>query len=500
MLLKYFLGFDLGSSSVKAALLDAGSGKPLASAFSPVAEMKIHAPHPGFAEQEPESWWQELIRATKLLNKKFPFGKNEIGAIGISYQMHGLVCIDKNNQPLRPAIIWCDSRAVQYGSEAFDNLGHQFCLEHFLNSPGNFTASKLKWVKENEPEIYRKTARVLLPGDYMALKMTGEAVTTLSGLSEGIFWDYQSNGIANSLLDFYGIDPVLLAPCVPVFGEQGKLQSSASEALGISEGTPVCYRAGDQPNNAFSLQVLEPGEIAATAGTSGVLYGISDHPLFDTRSRVNPFIHVNHQTNNPRYGILMCLNGTGILNSWLRREFFPDESYETINNGAAMMPMGADGISCYPFGNGAERILENKNPGGQIKGLDFNRHNKYHLARAAQEGIVFSLIYGAEIMQEMGLSVKHFRAGYANMFLSNLFSQTFANLSNCPVDLYNTDGAIGAARGAGFGSGYYPNIRDCFRGMEIVRRVETEKNNSGRIREIYMEWKLGLEDILKPKA
>ncbi len=495
--MKYFIGYDLGSSSVKAALLDAESGKPLATAFSPTVEMKIDSPRPGFAEQDPELWWKELIRATRLLHQKFPFDKNDIGAIGISYQMHGLVCIDKNNQPLRPAIIWCDSRAVSYGTAAFDSLGHQFCLEHFLNSPGNFTASKLKWVKENEPSVYEKIHRILLPGDFMALKMTGEAVTTVTGLSEGIFWDYTENGIAQSLLDFYGIDKSLLAPLVSCFGEQGRLQSEAADVLGIAAGTPVCYRAGDQPNNAFSLQVLEPGEIAATAGTSGVLYGVSDRAAYDAASRVNPFVHVNHQPKTPRYGVLMCLNGTGILNSWLRREFFTGESYETMNAGAVLEPMGAEGIFCYPFGNGAERILENKNPGGYIKGLDFNRHNKYHLARAAQEGIVFSLVFGAEIMQEMGLSLTRIRAGYANMFLSGLFSQTFADLIDCPVELYNSDGAVGAARGAGYGSGYYPQITDCFRGMKIIHLIEPEKKNRVQIREIYSKWKDGLTKIIE---
>jgi xylulokinase len=496
---KFFLGYDLGSSSVKAALLDAHSGKPLASAFSPATEMKIHSPRHGFAEQDPEYWWKELIQATRLLHQKYPFDKSEIGSIGISYQMHGLVCIDKKNLPVRPAIIWCDSRAVNFGEQAFDELGHDFCLEHFLNSPGNFTASKLKWVKEYEPEIYKQTVRILLPGDFIALKMTGEAFTTVTGLSEGIFWDYKQNGIALSLLDYYGLDKDLLAPCVPVFGEQGKLQRTAAEALGISEGVSVCYRAGDQPNNAFSLQVMNPGEIAATAGTSGVLYGISADPVYDSKSRVNPFIHVNHRVDNPRYGILMCLNGTGILNSWLRREFFYDKSYESMNEGAALIPAGAEGISCYPFGNGAERILENKNPGGQIKGLDFNRHNKYHLARAAQEGIVFSLLYGAEIMQGMGLFMNRIRAGYANMFLSGLFSQTFADCSGCPVELYNTDGAVGAARAAGYGKKFYAQPGDCYRGMELIRVVEPDKKNTERIKEIYGEWKTELEEILKSK-
>jgi xylulokinase len=495
--LKYFLGYDIGSSSVKAALLEAESGKPVAFAFSPAVEMTIQAPRPGFAEQDPELWWQELIHATRLLRAKHPFSKEDIGTIGISYQMHGLVCLGTDLQPLRPAIIWCDSRAVPYGQEAFDQLGHGYCLEHFLNSPGNFTASKLKWVKENEPEIYKKIFRVLLPGDFIALKLTGEPVTTVSGLSEGIFWDYKENKVAGSLLDFYGIDMNLLAPVVPTFGEQGKLNPVAAVLLDLAAGVPVCYRAGDQPNNAFSLNVLEPGEIAATAGTSGVVYGITDRASYDPQSRVNPFVHVNHRRESPRYGILMCLNGTGILNSWMRKNFYGAASYEDINASAELAAPGSDGIFCYPFGNGAERILENKNPGAVIRGIDFNRHGRNQVARAVQEGIVFSLIYGTEIMQPMGLQLNRVRAGYANMFLSNLFARTFANLSGCPVELYNTDGALGAARGAGFGAGYHTDIRDCFNGMEMILQVDPQPKERELILDIYHSWKEGLFTLIK---
>ncbi len=495
--MKYFLGYDIGSSSVKAALLEAESGKPLAATFSPATEMAIQAPRPGFAEQDPEQWWKELIEATRLLRKRHPFKKEDIGAIGISYQMHGLVCMGKDLKPLRPAIIWCDSRAVNYGNNAFDQLGHQFCLEHFLNSPGNFTASKLKWVKENEPDIYKKIKHILLPGDFIALKLTGEAVTTVSGLSEGIFWDYKENKRANALLDFYEIEPALLAPTIPTFGEQGKLNALAAELLDIAPGTPVCYRAGDQPNNAFSLNVLEPGEIAANAGTSGVVYGVTDKASYDPQSRVNPFVHVNHLPEAPRYGILMCLNGTGILNSWLRKNFFGSASYEEMNAEAERAEPGADGVFCYPFGNGAERILGNKNPGAQIQGIDFNRHSRNQVARAAQEGIVFSLIYGTEIMRPMGLQLSRVRAGYANMFLSKLFVQTFANLSGCTVELYNSDGALGAARGAGFGTKYYTDFKTCFRGMEIVQQTDPETKESERIREVYEKWKEGLTKLIK---
>ena len=493
MPLKYLLGLDIGSSSVKAALLQADSGKPLAGAFSPASEMTIHSPQPGFAEQDPESWWNELVNAVALLRKKIAFTADEIIGIGIAYQMHGLVCIGKEGKPLRPAIIWCDSRAVGYGQSAFDQMGNDFCLKHYLNSPGNFTASKLKWVKENEPRIYDRIERVLLPGDYIALRLTGEAVTTISGLSEGIFWDFTLQGPSTDLLRFYGIDPALLAPLVPTFGVQGRVNSTAAQVLGLKQGTPVCYRAGDQPNNAFSLNVLEPGEIAATAGTSGVVYGVTDEPDYDRRSRVNPFVHVNHSRASARYGVLMCLNGTGSLNSWLRKQFFGTLGYDAINAGAAAVPAGSGGVHWFPFGNGAERILENKNPLGSLHGLDFNRHDKWHVARAAQEGIVFALHYGTEIMKPMGVNLTRVRAGYANMFQSPLFAGTFASLTGCPVELFNTDGAIGAARGAGLGSGYYKSPAESFSGMEIVQQVDPVPAESEKLRSVYAGWKEILE-------
>jgi xylulokinase len=494
---KYLLGYDIGSSSVKAALLDGETGRPLAVAFSPADEMPISAPSPGFAEQDPERWWQELIHATAKLKTKHPFAADEICSIGISYQMHGLVCIDRDFRVLRPSIIWCDSRAVETGSKAFDDLGRHFCLQHFLNSPGNFTASKLKWVKDHEPGIYEKIYRILLPGDYIALRLTGMAVTTRSGLSEGIFWDYPAQDIAHSLLSYYGIDPQLLAPLTETFGEQGRVTAAASAILGIKTGTPVSYRAGDQPNNAFSLQVMHPGEIAATAGTSGVVYGITDRPAYDAASRVNPFIHVNHQSHQQRYGILMCLNGTGILNSWLRRNFFSSLDYDQVNAGAATAGIGSEGILCYPFGNGAERILENKNPGAQIRGLDFNRHQWQHLARAAQEGIVFALYYGTRIMQPMGVELSSIKAGSANMFLSNVFASSFANITNCSVALYNTDGSTGAARGAGLGSGYFKNSEEAFRGMEVVKVIDPEPRQREQSTEAYENWKTGLDQLIQ---
>jgi xylulokinase len=493
--MKYLLGFDIGSSSVKATLLEVATGKTAASAFSPSSEMPMQSPQPGFAEQDPEMWWKELVNAVNKLHQQVSFKGDEVAAIGIAYQMHGLVCVDKNLSPLRPSIIWCDSRAVKIGEKAFEKLGQKNCLKNYLNSPGNFTASKLSWVRKNEPDVYKNIYKIMLPGDYIALKLTGKPATTISGLSEGVMWNFKKEKLAADLLGFYGIDEGMISPLVPTFGEQGRVSASAGNELGLKEGTPVSYRAGDQPNNAFSLNVSQPGEVAATAGTSGVVYGIIDKPNYDPKSRVNTFVHVNHTKKDPRYGVLLCVNGTGILNSWLRKNFFGDSSYEQMNKEASMAPPGSDELLIYPFGNGAERVLENKDLGAVMKVVQFNRHNRGHIARAAQEGIVFALQYGAEVMKEMGMEIKTVRAGHANMFLSDVFSSVFVNTLGCELELYNTDGATGAARGAGIGVGIYKDFAEAYSSMEKIKTYSPEKEQQELYSLAYKKWKKQLKKL-----
>lgn len=492
----YSIGYDVGSSSIKAAIIKLDTGKLVAGGFYPNEEMKINSPKPGFAEQDPDTWWQYAKILTKKLLSENNIDGKEIKCIGISYQMHGLVLVDKNLEVLRPSIIWCDSRAVDYGRKAFETLGHKHCLDHCLNSPGNFTASKLKWVKENEPEIYNKIYKMMLPGEFIAMKLTGEISTTISGLSEGIYWDFKNNKIFSELLDLYGIDEKLLPEIKPLFSNQGTLTKAAAAEFGFSEGTVVSYRAGDQPNNALSLNVINPGEVAATAGTSGVVYGVIDKVSYDSLSRVNPFAHVNYTVKEPRLGVLLCINGTGILNSWIRKNIAGNLSYEEINNRAAEVPVGSDGVSILPFGNGAERILDNKNINCEISGLDFNRHTKNHIFRAAQEGIAFSFNYGVEIMKEMGLEIKVIRAGKANMFLSNVFGQTLSNVTGASIELYNTDGAQGAARGAAVGAGYYPNFTEAFKSLTKVGEINPDKKNLDVTKNSYSLWLEKLKTIL----
>ncbi len=485
----YLLGYDIGSSSVKASLVDAQSGKCVASAFYPKTEAPIIAKQAGWAEQDPAMWVGNLKLATQdVLHQVKEMNPKDIKAIGISYQMHGLVCVDKDMNVLRPSIIWCDSRAVPYGNSAFEALGKDFCLDHLLNSPGNFTAAKLAWVKQNEPEVYERIWKVMLPGDYIAMRLTGSVCTTVSGLSEGIFWDFRKNAPCKELLDYFGFDPTVLAPVKPTFGIQGTLTREAARSLGLAEGTPVTYRAGDQPNNALSLNVFNPGEIASTAGTSGVVYGVIGQVSHDPASRVNSFAHVNHTAQDPRLGVLLCINGTGILNFWIRRNVAPEGiSYAEMNELAAQVPIGSDGVSILPFGNGAERMLENKDTGCSIHGVQFTRHGKAHLMRAAQEGIVFSFQYGIEIMEQMGLKVDKIHAGAANMFLSPLFRNTLSGISGAVIELYNTDGSVGAAKGAGMGAGIYKSAQEAFSTLERLSVITPDHQDE--YREAYERWK-----------
>lgn len=493
----YSLGIDLGSSSIKVSLLDIKKGVSAGTATYPEQELMISSPFKDWAEQDPEMWWDCFLKAYYQLVKKSGIERKQIACIGISYQMHGLVTVDKNLQPVRPAIIWCDSRAIAIGDKANKALGYTFCQQHLLNSPGNFTASKLRWMKENEPENYKKIYKVMLPGDYFALKLSGECTTTASGLSEGVFWDFESHSVAKELLEYYEIDANLLSNIKPSFGLQCTVSTSMAQELGLNAEIPVSYRSGDQPNNAFSLNVTEPGEVAATAGTSGVIYSVTDKPLKDAKSRVNTFLHINTNELERRYGILLCINGTGILNSWLKRYIAKTGvDYHEMNKQAATVPVGSEGLQIFPFGNGGERVLENKILNASFHNVDFNRHTDSYLFRAAQEGIVFALKYGFEVISEMGADSKVVKAGLANMFLSPVFQEAFVNTIGAELELYETNGAEGAARGAAFGAEIYKSKKETFEGLKIVKKLSPTKELTEKYTLAYNQWHQHLKKLL----
>ena len=483
------LGYDIGTSSVKAALVDAQTGQTVASAQYPDSEAPIMAKQPGWAEQDPEMWWDELKQATVRVAQKAGGSLADVKAIGISYQMHGLVCVDKAGNPLRPSIIWCDGRAVPYGNKAFEAIGGERCLQHLLNSPGNFTAAKLAWVKENEPELFAKIDKIMLPGDYIAMRLSGgKKQTTVSGLSEGMFWDFKQGEVSQDIMRFFGFPEELIADIVPTFSVQSTVCAKVADELGIPAGTPIAYRGGDQPNNALSLNVMKPGEIAATGGTSGVVYGVLGEVNYDPLSRVNTFAHVNHTAEQTRLGVLLCINGTGILNAWMRRTVAPEGiSYPEMNDLAETVPVGCEGLSVIPFGNGAERVLQNENIGASIHGINFNIHKKAHLVRAAHEGIAFSFAYGMDIMRQMGMDIKTIKAAHANMFLNSTFRRTLATITGADIQLYETDGSVGAAYGAGIGAGIYKDSDEAFQTLKHLGTTQPE-TDVAPYKEAYQRW------------
>jgi xylulokinase len=489
---EYLLGLDVGSSSVKASLVDVATGEMAGTAFWPQSEAPIKALKTGWAEQSPQMWWDNMKTALGKAMQQAGAKGSEVKAVGISYQMHGLVCVDKNGEALRDSIIWCDSRAVPYGEKAFREVGETWCLEHLLNSPGNFTAAKLAWVKENEPELFSKIHKIMLPGDYISMRLSGEMNTTIGGLSEGMMWDFKERSTAAKLLDYYGVPAEMIPEVVPTFSVQAQVSKAAAEELGLEAGTPISYRAGDQPNNAVSLNVFNPGEIASTAGTSGVVYGVLGEVRYDTKSRVNTFAHVNYTKDLTRLGVLLCINGTGILNAWMRRTVAPEGiSYAEMNEMMAAIPVGSEGVSVVPFGNGAERVLENREVGCSVNGVNFNKHTKAHLMRAAQEGIVFSFCYGMEVMREMGMDIRTIHAGRANMFLSDIFRKTLASVSGATIELYDTDGSVGAAKGAGIGCGIYKDNKEAFSTLKRLDEIQPETGSE--YQEAYQRWKQVLE-------
>ncbi len=493
----YLLGFDIGSSSIKVALVEAKSKSVVAFAQYPETEMEIISHQEGWAEQNPETWWENLCKATRKLLQNTSINPHNIGGIGIAYQMHGLVLVDKHQQVLRPSIIWCDSRAVQIGADAFRNLGVDQCLPHLLNSPGNFTASKLKWVKDHEPELFEQIDKIMLPGDYIAMRFTGEICTTVAGLSEGMFWDFKNNQIAQFLLDYYQIDSQVIPDVVPTISDQGKLKAEVADLLGLKAGIPVGYRAGDQPNNAMSLNVLKPGEIAATGGTSGVVFGIVEHPVYDPKMRVNGFAHVNHQAEHPSIGLLLCINGAGIQYSWMKQYLATKEhTYQDTERLASEVPVNSEGLRIIPFGNGAERMLGNVNVGSQVTNLQLNRHGASHMYRATLEGIAYSFAYGIEVLKEMGLSVAVMKVGNDNLFQSRIFSTTLASLVNSEIQVMETTGAVGAAKAAGIAAGAYDSIEEALGQTKVIETfsaaADTEQYQQG-----FSLWKSDLEHLMK---
>ena len=490
------LGIDIGTSSIKVSIVDAQTQRTITTVQFPETEREIKSVKQGWAEQHPTQWWSDTKHAIAKAHATSSYNPKDIGAIGIAYQMHGLITVDAKKKPLRDAIIWCDSRAIPYGEAAFKHIGKKKALTSLLNSPGNFTAAKLAWVKEHEPLVYEKIDKVMLPGDYIAMKLTGEVTTSISALSEGVFWDFKKGAISKDVMNYFGFDNNVIPEIRDVFAAHGQLQKKVADDLKLKPGIPVTYKAGDQPNNALSLNVLNPGEVATTAGTSGVIYAVTDSLFYDNKSRVNTFAHVNHTSEKQRLGVLLCINGTGIMTRWTKDIMGKGKTYKEMNEEAAKIDVGSNGLLCFPFGNGAERMLENKLLNAHFNNIELNTHTTAHMYRAVGDGIAFAFRYGLDIMRENGLQPSIVKAGKANMFLNEVFVQAFVNATGLALELYQTDGSTGAALGAGIGVGVFSKPAEAFANMKSIQTIEPGRETDG-YNEVYEQWLFKLNQYLK---
>jgi xylulokinase len=444
----YTIGYDIGSSFVKGVLWDEERGEVAAHVTVPDREMPIRAEKADWAEQDPEMWWEAVKAATQRLIDMVPGAGGRVRGIGVSYQMHGLVLLDRDGKVLRPSIIWCDSRATGMGKELEKAVGEEAVRRQLLNSPGNFTVSKLAWVIRNEPETASRIRWVMLPGDWIAYQLTGMVSTTVCGLSEGMLWNFKDHVPHVKALEAAGADPEWIPPVAPNPGDQGVVGSAVGAEMGFAPGARVLFRGGDQPMNAYGLGVDGPGMWAASAGTSGVLYRVDPVREAEPTGMANRFAHIGHSAENPAIGTLLCLNGAGIAYAWLRRVMFAGQEYAAINEHVAAVPAGADGVMFHPFGNGAERMLDNRQPGAGWSGIHFNRHGQGHLARAVMEGIVFAFVHGMRHVDPSLPALPVIRAPHAGLFRSELFASMLSTLAGADVQLHAGDGATGAAQGA----------------------------------------------------
>jgi len=467
--MSYLLGFDIGSSSVKATLVNAENIDENYHGQSPKTEMRITAKQSSWAEQDPNLWWEHVVKSCLEVLAASKISSSDIASIGIAYQMHGLVCINEMGAILRDAIIWCDSRAVDIGEKCFKSLGSDYCLNHLLNSPGNFTASKLAWLAENEAATYERIHKIMLPGDYIAWKMTGKIQTTISGLSEGVFWDFKRNDISEVLLEDLNIDRELLPDIVENFTTQGRLTEEAANQLGLTVGIPITYRAGDQPNNALSLNVLKPGQVAATGGTSGVVYALTDKARADEKSRINAY-------------------------RWIKEQFGA-ESYSAMEQQAERIPVGSEGLRILPFGNGAERLLENLETGAQINNLQLNIHKAGHFYRAGLESIAFAFAYGLEMMMPLMGETDTIRAGNDNLFQSDVFSTTLATILDVEIEIIETTGSLGAAVASGINEGSVRNLEGKLSNLNKLKSYVPAVDQKPYL-EAYELWRTDLKQFL----
>lgn len=459
--MSYLIGIDLGTSGVKTVLFDE-SGKPVASS---TVEYPLYQPNLGWAEQDPEDWWKGTCESINNVMLKSGVNKQDVKGVGLSGQMHGAVLLDKNDKVLRKAIIWCDQRSAAECDQITQLVGKERLIEITANPAlTGFTASKVMWVKNNEPQIFEKIAKILLPKDYIRLRLTGEYATEVSDASGMQFMNIAQRKWSSEVLGKLEISESMLGKMYESQEVTGKVTASAAAITGLNEGTIVVGGAGDQAAGAVGNGIVKPGVVSSTIGTSGVVFAYTDKLTIDPLGRVHTFCHAVPNT----YHIMGVTQGAGLSLKWFRDNFCMEELmtaelsnidvYKLLDAEAENITPCSDGLVYLPYLMGERTPHLDPDARGVFFGLTA-KHTKPHFVRSIMEGVTYSLRDCLEIIRGMGVEVSEVRASGGGG-KSKIWRQMQADVFGTNINrIFSDEGpALGVAILAGVGAGIYDSV------------------------------------------
>jgi xylulokinase len=494
----YLIGIDIGTSGTKVIAIDE-DGRLAASAS---AEYELLTPRPLWAEQRAEDWWDATCSCLQKITAQIP--AEEVAGVGLSGQMHGLVMLDAQHQVLRPAILWCDQRTQEQCDYITQAVGKETLVAETCNPVlTGFTAPKIIWARDHEPEVYERARQFLLPKDYVRFKLTGEFATEVSDASGTSLLNVPERNWSRKVLSALQIDPAHLPKVYESFEVSGRISAAGAQATGLKEGTPVVGGGGDQAAGAVGNGIVQSGIISVTTGTSGVVFAFADTPAIDPALRVHTFCHA---VPNKWHVMGVMLSAGGSLR-WYRDTLGAPENrvaklmgvdpYELISREAATVSAGSEGLVFLPYLTGERTPHPDPQARGAWAGLTV-RHTKAHMARAVMEGVAFGLRDSLEILKDMGVSIGNVRASGGGA-RSDVWRQIQADVFNLPLSTINSDQgpALGAALLAGVGAGVYASIEEaCSTVVKVVSTTPVQRE-SAEVYEKYYEVYRDLYPALK---
>lgn len=448
----YLLGIDVSTTSSKAVLIDE-RGLVIATASSPHT---LQTPKPLWSEQDPAEWWEAVRASLKAALAKAGLTGEQISAIGLTGQMHGLVLLDESGKILRPAILWNDQRTQSQCDEIHERVGR----ERFIRITGNvalpgFTAPKILWVKENEPEVFAAARHILLPKDYIRLRLTGEYAIDKADGAGTVLFDLKARDWSPEVLETLGIDQAWMPRTFEGPECTGRLTAEAASATGLKEGTPVAAGGGDQAAQAVGVGAVEPGIIGLTVGTSGVVFATTPAALIEPEGRLHSFCHA---VPGMWHFMGVMLSAAGSL-QWYRDALAVDMTFDDLLQEAASAPAGSEGLLFLPYLSGERTPYPDPLARGAFVGLTL-RHKRAHMTRALLEGVAFGLRDSFMLIRNAGLGeVTQVRASGGGT-KGALWRQILASILEAELVTVNTSegAAFGAALLAGVGAGFWPDV------------------------------------------